>query len=213
MNTRQTTERVSQHHPTKATKKDEETSHRERRRRRRRRRNREQSFGCFDFTSNFRIEDYGTSSNSSTTSICISCPEESGHLWYASLSLFATLLLSFILPSPFLILCPCLSAFLLNSLLLSSPPSPFFPSMLHLTSHSRFRGQTSGSDVHYWAHGKCGPFKVDGPLILGHESAGIVTSVGEGVTHLKGDLYSLVLLLPYNFVILSHSLFCSSHSG
>jgi len=45
-----------------------------------------------------------------------------------------------------------------------------------------------GSDVHYWAHGKCGPFEVKGPLVLGHESSGIVAAVGEGVTDLKpGD--------------------------
>jgi len=45
-----------------------------------------------------------------------------------------------------------------------------------------------GSDVHYWAHGKCGPFEVKGPLVLGHESSGVVAAVGEGVKTLKpGD--------------------------
>eukprot|EP01126_Amoeba_proteus_P058606 TRINITY_DN757_c0_g1_i8.p1 TRINITY_DN757_c0_g1~~TRINITY_DN757_c0_g1_i8.p1 ORF type:complete len:247 (+),score=29.69 TRINITY_DN757_c0_g1_i8:3-743(+) len=45
-----------------------------------------------------------------------------------------------------------------------------------------------GSDVHYWAHGKCGPFVCNGPIILGHESSGIVEDVGQGVQHLKrGD--------------------------
>jgi len=45
-----------------------------------------------------------------------------------------------------------------------------------------------GSDVHYWAHGKCGPFEVKGPIVLGHETSGIIEAVGEGVTNLKpGD--------------------------
>jgi len=45
-----------------------------------------------------------------------------------------------------------------------------------------------GSDVHYWAHGKCGPFEVKGPLVLGHESSGIVVAVGSGVKNVKtGD--------------------------
>jgi len=45
-----------------------------------------------------------------------------------------------------------------------------------------------GSDVHYWAHGKCGPFEVKGPIVLGHESSGIVAAVGQGVKNLRpGD--------------------------
>ncbi|WP_438751076.1 NAD(P)-dependent alcohol dehydrogenase [Pararhizobium sp. O133] len=45
-----------------------------------------------------------------------------------------------------------------------------------------------GSDVHYYTHGKIGPFVVNGPMVLGHEAAGTVIEVGEGVTHLKvGD--------------------------
>jgi D-xylulose reductase len=45
-----------------------------------------------------------------------------------------------------------------------------------------------GSDVHYYTHGRIGPFVVNEPMVLGHEAAGIVEEVGEGVTHLKlGD--------------------------
>jgi hypothetical protein len=45
-----------------------------------------------------------------------------------------------------------------------------------------------GSDVHTWKHGAIGIFEVTEPIILGHESMGIVTEVGEGVTNLKvGD--------------------------
>src|SRR3954470_8046567 len=45
-----------------------------------------------------------------------------------------------------------------------------------------------GSDVHYYTHGKIGPFVVDAPMVLGHEAAGTVVEVGAGVMHLKiGD--------------------------
>jgi len=45
-----------------------------------------------------------------------------------------------------------------------------------------------GSDVHYWTHGAIGDFVVRAPMILGHEAAGIVAKVGEGVTSLSvGD--------------------------
>src|SRR3954454_16393703 len=39
-----------------------------------------------------------------------------------------------------------------------------------------------GSDVHYYTHGKIGPFVVDAPMVLGHEAAGTVVEVGAGVT-------------------------------
>jgi len=45
-----------------------------------------------------------------------------------------------------------------------------------------------GSDVHYYTHGKIGPFVVNAPMVLGHEAAGTIVEVGSGVTHLKvGD--------------------------
>jgi D-xylulose reductase len=45
-----------------------------------------------------------------------------------------------------------------------------------------------GSDVHYYTHGKIGPFVVNAPMVLGHEAAGIVIEVGSEVHHLKaGD--------------------------
>jgi D-xylulose reductase len=45
-----------------------------------------------------------------------------------------------------------------------------------------------GSDVHYYTHGRIGPFVVDAPMVLGHEAAGTIVEVGEGVTHLAvGD--------------------------
>ncbi len=45
-----------------------------------------------------------------------------------------------------------------------------------------------GSDVHYYTHGRIGPFVVNAPMVLGHEAAGTVVEVGPGVTTLKaGD--------------------------
>lgn len=45
-----------------------------------------------------------------------------------------------------------------------------------------------GSDVHYYTHGKIGPFVVKEPMVLGHEAAGVVTEAGSEVSHLKvGD--------------------------
>ncbi len=45
-----------------------------------------------------------------------------------------------------------------------------------------------GSDVHYYQHGRIGPFEVKEPMVLGHEAAGVVTAVGSAVSDLKvGD--------------------------
>jgi len=45
-----------------------------------------------------------------------------------------------------------------------------------------------GSDVHYWKHGRIGPFILEKPMVLGHEAAGVVAKLGSKVTNLKvGD--------------------------
>ena len=45
-----------------------------------------------------------------------------------------------------------------------------------------------GSDVHYYTHGKIGPFVVEAPMILGHEASGTVIEIGAEVTSLSvGD--------------------------
>lgn len=45
-----------------------------------------------------------------------------------------------------------------------------------------------GSDVHYYTHGRIGPFIVEKPMILGHEASGEITEIGREVTHLRvGD--------------------------
>ena len=45
-----------------------------------------------------------------------------------------------------------------------------------------------GSDVHYFTEGKIGRYVVEQPMILGHESAGVVAAVGNAVSSLAvGD--------------------------
>jgi len=45
-----------------------------------------------------------------------------------------------------------------------------------------------GSDVHYWTHGNIGHFVVKAPMVIGHESAGVVVKLGKHVKTLKvGD--------------------------
>ncbi|ODA79215.1 hypothetical protein RJ55_04808 [Drechmeria coniospora] len=49
-----------------------------------------------------------------------------------------------------------------------------------------------GSDVHYWRHGAIGHFVVEKPMVLGHESAGVVVETGAAVTSLRrGDRVAL----------------------
>ena len=43
-------------------------------------------------------------------------------------------------------------------------------------------GGICGSDMHYFSHGRIGNFIATSPLVLGHEVAGIVEEIGEGVT-------------------------------
>lgn len=49
-----------------------------------------------------------------------------------------------------------------------------------------------GSDVHYYEHGRIGPYVVDRPLVLGHEAGGEVAGVGADVrTHEVGQRVSV----------------------
>ncbi len=57
-----------------------------------------------------------------------------------------------------------------------------------------------GSDVHYFTHGSIGNFIVKDPMVLGHESAGIVTEVGSAVTSLKvGDKVAIEPGIPSRY--------------
>lgn len=42
-----------------------------------------------------------------------------------------------------------------------------------------------GSDVHYWQKGRIGDFILESPIVLGHESSGIVVEVGSKVKNVK----------------------------
>jgi L-idonate 5-dehydrogenase len=49
-------------------------------------------------------------------------------------------------------------------------------------------GGICGSDLHYYQHGGFGTIRLKEPMILGHEVAGTVVAVGEGVTRVRvGD--------------------------
>ncbi len=64
-------------------------------------------------------------------------------------------------------------------------PMDVGPGMVKIAIHTV---GVCGSDVHYYTHGKIGPFIVNAPMVLGHEAAGTIVEVGAGVTHLKvGD--------------------------
>lgn len=38
-----------------------------------------------------------------------------------------------------------------------------------------------GSDVHYYEHGRIGDFVLESPMVIGHESAGVITAVGTDI--------------------------------
>ncbi|KAF2737140.1 GroES-like protein [Polyplosphaeria fusca] len=66
-------------------------------------------------------------------------------------------------------------------------PVPDQPGAYDVLVKPRWTG-ICGSDVHYWVHGRIGHFIVEAPMVLGHESSGIVAAVGDKVTSVKvGD--------------------------
>lgn len=53
-------------------------------------------------------------------------------------------------------------------------------------------GGICGSDLHYFNHGGFGDIRIREPMVLGHEVAGRITALGEGVDRLKiGDLVAV----------------------
>src|SRR5260221_2305387 len=56
-----------------------------------------------------------------------------------------------------------------------------------------------GSDLHYYNHGGFGPIRLKEPMILGHEVAGRITRVGEGVSGFEiGELVAVSPSRPCN---------------
>ncbi|KAK9814629.1 hypothetical protein WJX72_009022 [[Myrmecia] bisecta] len=54
-----------------------------------------------------------------------------------------------------------------------------------------------GSDVKYWKKGRIADFVLDGPMVIGHESAGTIVEVGQGVRGLAvGDRVALEPGIP-----------------
>eukprot|EP00475_Leptophrys_vorax_P039449 TRINITY_DN7131_c0_g1_i1.p1 TRINITY_DN7131_c0_g1~~TRINITY_DN7131_c0_g1_i1.p1 ORF type:complete len:373 (-),score=107.62 TRINITY_DN7131_c0_g1_i1:887-1939(-) len=54
-----------------------------------------------------------------------------------------------------------------------------------------------GSDVHYWKHGHIGDFVLKAPMVIGHESAGVVTAVADDVKDLQvGDRVAMEPGIP-----------------
>lgn len=71
-------------------------------------------------------------------------------------------------------------------------------------------GQTGicGSDVHYWQRGRIGDFVLNSPIVLGHESAGVVVEIGPRVTNIKiGDKVAIEPGVPCR-----HCEYCRSGS-
>ncbi|MBC2665436.1 NAD(P)-dependent alcohol dehydrogenase [Novosphingobium flavum] len=66
----------------------------------------------------------------------------------------------------------------------ASPPAPG-PHEVRIKIHTV---GICGSDVHYYTHGRIGPYVVEQPMVLGHEASGTVTAIGSEVRHLSpGD--------------------------
>ena len=60
-------------------------------------------------------------------------------------------------------------------------------------------GGICGSDLHYYNHGGFGTIRVREPMVLGHEVAGTVKALGEGVSHLAvGDRVAVSPSRPCN---------------
>ena len=66
-------------------------------------------------------------------------------------------------------------------------PAPKLEDAHDVIIHVNYTG-ICGSEIHYWQHGRIGPYVLESPMVLGHESAGTVVEVGSAVKSLsKGD--------------------------
>ncbi|XP_071954926.1 sorbitol dehydrogenase-like [Antedon mediterranea] len=54
-----------------------------------------------------------------------------------------------------------------------------------------------GSDLKYWAYGRCGRFLMESPMVTGHEASGVVVKLGKDVTTLQiGDRVAIEPGIP-----------------
>lgn len=68
-----------------------------------------------------------------------------------------------------------------------SPAPVHLPKAGEILIHIRATG-ICGSDIHFWKSGCIGSLVVEGEYILGHEAAGVVVQIGDGVQNFKpGD--------------------------
>ena len=42
-----------------------------------------------------------------------------------------------------------------------------------------------GTDITMWTQGGAGDFTISDPIVIGHESSGIILKVGDGISNLK----------------------------
>jgi L-idonate 5-dehydrogenase len=70
-----------------------------------------------------------------------------------------------------------------------APDAALPPKHVHIRMAA---GGICGSDLHYYHHGGFGTVRIREPMVLGHEAAGFITALGEGVTGLNvGDLVAV----------------------
>ena len=83
-----------------------------------------------------------------------------------------------------------------KTIILEDIPDPGSPSSFEVRVKILSVG-ICGSDVHYYSHGRIGPYIVESPLILGHEACGYVEEIGDEVTSLSiGDFVALEPGIP-----------------
>lgn len=61
---------------------------------------------------------------------------------------------------------------------------PFWPPQYNYAQVAIQSTGLCGSDLHYYLEGRNGDFALQAPLVLGHESAGVITAVGPGVKNI-----------------------------
>ncbi|CDO92911.1 unnamed protein product [Kluyveromyces dobzhanskii CBS 2104] len=78
-------------------------------------------------------------------------------------------------------------------------PEPEISDSHYVKIHVKKTG-ICGSDIHYYTHGSIGSFVLEKPMILGHESSGVVVEVGEDVSLVKvGDRVAIEPGVPSRY--------------